>query len=154
MTTYNTLTTAFCGGNTNYIHHSGGRDFDAGLAATGSSYFVIDDGGGNIGWGEFDADNDHDANATFEVLAAVSGFATGRVNTQYGCEDLSGVTFAIGSRIYPMQPIGEMVVGNATVTTDNNAGLFAATKGSPMLVIINETTLGASRLHAITVQYK
>ena len=114
---------------------------------------MIDDGAGNCAWGEFqDAIG---SGSYFTILTGSSNFAQGAT---YGTPDMSGVTFASGSRVYLMTKIGTINVGNNTRQIDNNSGIIAATNGSPlfarMLSGTGDNVGSGVSLFGITVKYE
>jgi len=136
-TVYATTTLAFCGGNTNYIHAN-----NAMQAYSGISYFVIDDGRGNVGWGEF---LDGAGTGTGDIIEChASGGSNFAQGPGAGQPDLSGVTFEAGSRVYPVFKIGSMVIGNTSTARDNDHGLFAGTRDSPVLVLNQDAITGVT----------
>lgn len=147
VTNYQTTTLAFSGGNTNYVHAP-----NAMQGLSGASYFVLDDGAGNAGWGEY---LDGAGTGTGDIIEAHnsggSNFAYGPGNT----DNLSGTTFISGSRVFPLQKIGEIVgpTANTVKSVDNNSGIFAAPKGSPLLFINRDSTTGVT-IHAVTAKYE
>lgn len=150
-TVYQETTAAFCGGTTSYVHVNNGM-----VGASGASYFVIDDGAGNSGWGEYL--NKRGTGDIIEVSAGASNFAQGPT---WGLDDLSGVTFPAGVRVYPVFRLGRTVIGNGDTSKDNSQGLVAATKGSPLLVVLQSrvgiatASVGSGvTLHAVTVRYE
>jgi len=146
-TTYKTTTLAFCGGNTNYLHADNQIQSD-GNTTSGNSYFVIDDGAGNCGWGAFlDKAGAGTGGDIIEIHTGCSNLSQGSA----GFADLSGVTFPKGSRVYPMTQIGSFVAGNGNSTVDSNSAIFAAPKGSPIMAINQDATTGVT-IHGITAE--
>jgi len=149
-TDYTTLTTAFCGGNTGYLTVA-----NSSLAGSGNSYFVIDDGAGNVGWGEYQG-KIGTTGKQFQVLSRVSNFGMAESAARTAGERyLSGTTFPVGSRVYDMTRVHTYTVGRVGISKDNNSGLFAITKASPMLTVIDYTgsSAGTSRYY-ITGAYQ
>jgi len=149
-TDYQTTTAIFAGGTTNYIHVT----YNSLQDAPGAKYFVIDDGAGTCGWGAFTT-KPTGSSSTYAVLSGVSNLAMGAT---FGNVDLSGVSFPVGSRVFLVERIGALGISNAnTQTLDNESGLFAATKGSPLLVVVTDTnpdSLGSGvSVHGVTVIY-
>lgn len=153
VTPYTTTTLAFCGGTTNQVKVSSNAIASHANETSGISYFVIDDGAGNVAWGEFqEALGD---GSYFTVIAGSSNFAQGAV---YGTPDLSAVTFEVGSRVYMMTKAATVSVGEANKAVDNDQGLVAAPRGSPLLATMLSGTgdgVGSGvTLQHITVKYQ
>jgi hypothetical protein len=144
VTTYRATTLAFCGGNTTWIHCNNGM-----VGTTGVSWFAIDDGAGNVGWGE--VGSKQGSGDVIRVISGASNMGCAAANTP----DLSGVTFPVGSRVFPLVKLGIMPIttANANTAKDNDQGLFAASKGSPLLVLNQDTTTGVT-IHTVTVKYQ
>lgn len=151
-TTYVTTTAAFCGGNTNYVHVNTNRIQQYGSVSSGASYFVLDDGAGNCGWGEF---LDKAGTGTGDIItihtSGGSNFAQGAIA---GLPDLSGTTFASGSRVFPMFKIARYPIITAdTIQKDSiDQGFVAATTGSPLLAVNADLTTGVT-IFGVTVKY-
>lgn len=145
-TVYQTTTLAFCGGNTNYIHAN-----NAMQAYSGASIFAIDDGAGNVGWGEFLDDAGTGTGDIIEIHTGASNMGCAAANNP----DLSGVTFAAGSRVYPLFKIGAMVIqtANTAQSKTSDKGLFAGTKNGPVVVHNADSTTGVT-IHAVTGGYE
>lgn len=103
---------------------------------TAADYFVVDDGAGNLFWSQ---------------VATSSGTTIAADAALYGGE--SGVTFAIGSRVYEMEKACELKVGSASVAKSNADAVFATGTGLPALFVIEATTTGAY-INGITVTYE
>ena len=153
-TGYTRLTTAFSGGNTNFIHVTNASMVDV---PSGVSYIVIDNQAGIAGWAELrDGTVAFDISTTLTLSAGASNFAIGPV-----CSNginLSGVTFPVGSRVYPVFRIGRTLVGAGNVQYDNYPGLIAARTNGPLLAIL-QSGVGLHNgtgitIHAITAQYR
>jgi len=146
-TVYQTTTLAFCGGNTNYLHAPNAMQ-GQGSVSSGDSFFVLDDGAGNVGWGQY---LDKAGAGTGDIIeigpAGASNFAQGPT----GLPDLSGVTFPAGSRVYPVIKIGSFVIGNGNTQTESDSALFAAPRKSPILCVNTDTTTGVT-IHGITAE--
>jgi len=129
--TMTTLTVAF-----NYTMSASMTTADSSGVTTGD-FFVVDDGAGNIFWSQ---------------VATTSG-TTGITSDSalYGGD--SGVTFAIGSRVYEMEKISELHVGNASVAKSNADAVFATSKGLPALFVIEGAASG-TYINGITVTYE
>ncbi|MBW1777361.1 MAG: hypothetical protein JRJ54_07195 [Deltaproteobacteria bacterium] len=139
----------FCGGTTTYIHVASGQAI---VPAGGGVYVVVDDGAGVCGWGEV-------ASATnagsIALTSGESNFSTGPLGAPYaGNGDLSGVTFPVNSRVYPMERIARIESSEATTTLDSNTGIYAFTTGSPGMVMTHENSESGSSVFGITVEYK
>lgn len=150
-TSYVTTTIVFSGGSTNYVSVNTNRIQQYGTVTSGASYFVIDDGAGTCGWGEF---ADKDGTGSGDIITINSGassFAQGNV----GMPDLSGTTFPVGSRVFPVFKIGSypIVTANTAQKDYLEAGIGAASKGSPLLILNVDTTTGCT-LYGTAVEYK
>jgi hypothetical protein len=142
--TGSTLSSAFCGGTTTFAHIT--------ADISGSSFYTIDSGSGNVGY--FEPSIWYDANLTAN-LSATSSFSTGPVFNSTGHIDLSGVTFGAGSRVYKMKPAGRQIIANTTVAKDNESGLIAAPKGSTLLIYFEPVGSSAAfRINYVTVKYE
>lgn len=153
VTSYTTTTIAYCGGTTNIVRVS-----DASMTQVrgGVSYVAVDDGAGTVGFAELQhGANLNNGGNSLMLRTGASNFAMGQT---FGIDDKSGVTFPVGSRVYPLFRIGKTIVGANTVTLDNNAGLVAATKGSPLLGVLQSTSRAncgsGVTLGTVTVGYK
>jgi len=149
VTTYTTLLTAYCGGTTVQA-----RVADASMTqvTSGVSYVVIDNGAGNCGWAEL-AHGKNLNNGAYGLIfkAGASNMGSPAGNTP----NLSGVTYPVGARVFPLVKIGTMPIttANSNTAKDNNTGLFAASKGSPIFVVNQDATTGVT-IHTVTVGYK
>lgn len=104
---------------------------------TVADYFVVDDGAGNIFWSQV---------ATKSGTTQMAADAT-----LYGGE--SGVTFAVGSRVYEMEKVCELHVGSASVAKSNEDAVFATGKGLPALFVL-EVTNTSAYINSVTVTYE
>ncbi len=145
-----------CYGATGYV--TSGYDFsgattalhaDSAAAASALSagdLVVVDDGAGNCGWAEVTSV----AGAIATLTSSVSDFATSPAR--------SSTTWAAGARIFIMEKVGSLTVGAATKQVDNSQGIFATSKGDPMLLLVDETGSvsagSATYLNGATVRYE
>ena len=156
-TGYTTLTKAWNGATTSYVHVN-----DAFMVQVlgGVSYVVVDNGAGIAGWGELlqGTGAGFDYFTTFQITAGASNFGVGPFCSR-GI-DLTGVTFPVGSRVYPMFRIGTTLVGAGNVQYDNYPGLIAARTNGPLLGVLQGSAHVASSspgsgitINAVTAQY-
>lgn len=154
VTDYQVTTVAFCGGNTKYIHAPNGMQTN-GSVTSGNSYFALDDGAGNVGWGMF---SDKTAAGTGDIITVSTGgsnFATRPEGAP--AIQLSGVTFPAGSRVYPLRKIGdfgykEPISGVTIWNASNASGIYAAPKNSPLAVIYTTNGTGVT-LFGVNAKY-
>lgn len=149
VTNYQLTTVAFSGGNTNYIHANNAMQS---LAGSGVSYFALVDASGNIGFGMFLDAAGTGTGDIIEVDSAVSSFAYGPGK---GAIDLSGVTFASGSRVFPLtqRAVFPTITADTIRTATNSEGLFAGPRGSPVVVLNEDATTG-NTLFGVTGKFK
>lgn len=145
-----TLTEAFCGGTTVQVKVNGYGNYRSGVTPQRGDFFVIDNGAGKAFWGQISqvsAFGTASAEGGYWCTAgeqnSVSNFATPVAN--------SGVTFPANSKVFLVREKARLPVGLATSTLDNNAGIVAAPRGSPLLV--NLFSPGGT-LGWVTVEYK
>lgn len=145
---YTTTTEAFHAGTSTYVHLS-----DASIGNGGVSYFVVDDGAGTAGWFESRGKISTDI---VQVLSNANSWTISNTNApSCGVQAMAGVTFPSGSRVYPMRLTASYTIGAAGIQRDNNPGLVTATKGSPVLVLVDYSgsSAGTSRFF-VTGEYK
>jgi hypothetical protein len=69
-----------------------------------------------------------------------------------GQKDLSAVTpFTAGARVYPMYKVGSMLMGLASLQKDSDSGLYAFPKGSPGMVMIDNSRNSDSGVTLLSV---
>lgn len=163
-TDYMTLSVAYCGGTTSNITVANNR-WNGLTTTSGQSYICIDNGAGQVGWGELRKANlgteAHyaDGGGIVTLLSRSSNFALGPyLSSMQGQPDLSGVTFGVGSRVYLMKKCGQFHIGSGSVARESKEGLFAITKDSPALFTMEAdllaTTSGAgTSLCAVSGSY-
>lgn len=138
VTDYTVLSSDYSGGTSTQMTVDNASGFDSASSHGAVSFFAIDDGGGNIGVGEI-ADGSQLSGTALLVTAGCSTFAEGTIA---GIHDLSGVTFAKGSRVYPLVKAGQIRVGSSNngagpdnVTIDNDT-IYTAPVGDPLILIM------------------
>lgn len=154
VTSYTTLSLDWCGGTTSMVKVASNAMATYANGHSGVSYFAIDDGAGTVGIGEFK--QVLGGGRYWEIISGGSTFAIGSANADaYGPRDLSGVTFPANSRVFLLTRIGGLITGNATKQVDNDQGIVAATKGSPLVAVIqnNGVAAGVSNF-SLTVKYQ